>query len=107
MIDPDLENPEILKQKLNLDTARINWSVLATYQKEGAVIEVMTSLDLVEVAVEFALDGSEKVKTWLTEGLIRKIDDEQSSLWQDQNLEVWAVVVAPWVLVQTEKPLSK
>ncbi len=101
MIDPDLADPEVLKQKLNLDTARINWSRLADYQKEGAVIEVMPSLDLIEVATGFALDNSEKVKTWLTAGLIQKVDDEQASRWQQQDLEIWAVVVAPWVLVQT------
>ncbi|MFT4861546.1 MAG: hypothetical protein ACI95C_000756 [Pseudohongiellaceae bacterium] len=102
MIDPDLEDPEVLKQKLNLDTARINWSLLANYQKEGAVIEVMTSLDLVEVATEFALDNTEKVKTWLTANLIQMVNDEQASLWLQQNREIWSVVVAPWVLVQTD-----
>jgi hypothetical protein len=28
-------------------------------------------------------------------------------LWLDANQELWAVVVAPWVLVQIEKPQSE
>lgn len=107
MIDPDLKDPESLKQKLNLDTARINWSLLANYQKEQAVIEVGVSLDLIEVATAFALDKSDEVKAWLDADLIRKVDDQQSNQWQQDNLELWAVVVAPWVLVQKQKPLSK
>lgn len=107
MDDKDLKNPELIKQKLNLDTARINWSLLANYQKEGAVIEVESSLDLIEVATEFVLDNQQKVKTWLEDEMIRKVADQQSSLWLDANQELWAVVVAPWVLVQIEKPQSE
>jgi hypothetical protein len=100
----DLNNPEILKNKLNLDTARIGWSLLANYQKEEAVIEVIGSVDLIEVATEFALDNSQKVKAWLEAGQIRKVDDQQASQWLQQGRDVWAVVVAPWVLVQKENP---
>jgi len=105
MNDSDLKNPEVLKQKLNLDTARIGWSLLADYQKEGGVIEVMPQLDLIDVATAFALDSSENVKQWLELGLIQKVDSQQSELWLQESLEPWAVVVAPWVLIQRDKPL--
>ncbi len=104
MDDIDSKNPELIKQKLNLDTARINWKLLASYQKEGAVIEVANSLDLIKVATEFVLDSRQKVKAWLDSDQIRKVDDKQSALWLNANHELWAVVVAPWVLVQSEKP---
>jgi hypothetical protein len=104
MDDLDLKNPEVLKKKLNLDTARISWELLANYQKEEAVIEVDTGLDLIEVATDFALDNSQRVKAWLEAKQIRKVDDLQASKWLQQGQDVWAVVVAPWVLVQAEKP---
>lgn len=95
---------ESLEEKLNRDTARIDWLALAQFQQQKAVIEVDQQLDLIEVACHFARDDHAQVKQWLANSSVRKVDDELSQVWKDENREVWAVVVAPWVLVQIEKP---
>jgi len=95
---------ESLEEKLNRDTARIDWVALDEFQQQKAVIEVDKQLDLIEVACHFARDDHAQVKQWLANATIRKVDDHQGRAWKDKNLEVWAVVVAPWVLIQLEKP---
>lgn len=94
------EKPETLKQKLNRDTAKINWSALQQQQQQSAVIEVSDQLDLIAVACEFVDDNRTQVKSWLDNLEIEKVSDEQARAWQAEDKELWAVVVAPWILVQ-------
>lgn len=101
-IDPN--DIESLKKKLNQDTAKINWSLLAEHQQQQAVVEVDSSLDLILVGCEFVRDNRGQVEEWLRAGLIAKVSDEKSRIWTEDDLEMWAVVVAPWVLVQMVQP---
>jgi hypothetical protein len=100
-IDPN--DIESLKRKLNLDTARINWQALAEHQQQEAVVEVDPGLDLIVVASEFVRDNRDQVKDWLDAGQVAKVSDDKAQAWQQQDKELWAVVVAPWVLVQEPK----
>lgn len=97
-------DPEALKQKLNKDTAKINWSALDQYQQQDAVIEVTGNLDLIAVACEFVRDNRTQVKEWLDQSRLKKVSDEQAQAWKMEDREIWAVVVAPWVLIQDQKP---
>lgn len=98
---------ETLTEKLNRDTARIAWSALENHYQEGSVIAVDDSLDLIEVAANFSLDNTEKVKAWLTAALVARVSEEKAQKWRESDQQVWAVVVAPWVLVQDRKPGDK
>lgn len=104
MNDSNQPDTETLRQKLNRDTARVNWTLLDRYRQEDSVIEVTSSLDLVDVACAFVDDNSTQVAAWLEESAISKVSNEQAQLWQDEDREIWAVVVAPWILVQQQKP---
>lgn len=97
-------DPEALKQKLNRDTAKIKWSALDQYQQQDAVVEVTSNLDLIAVACEFVRDNRSQVKEWLDQSLLKKVSDEQAQAWKMEDREIWAVVVAPWVLIQEQKP---
>ncbi|MFN3163674.1 MAG: DUF2288 family protein [Pseudohongiellaceae bacterium] len=100
MTDSEPNDSEALKQKLNVDTGKISWQLLAEHQQRESVVEVDPGLDLVEVACEFVRDNRDQVEEWLNAGLVAKVDDKKAEQWQQENREVWAVVVAPWVLVQ-------
>jgi len=100
MNDIDPNDLEALKRKLNIDTGKISWPALAEHQQRDAVVEVDSSLDLILVACEFVRDNREQVEEWLNAGTIAKVDDNKADQWQQEEKEVWAVVVAPWVLVQ-------
>ncbi len=99
-----ITNPEDgyseLKTKLNKETAKIDWQELQRHYASGAVIAVANGIDLIEVGCQLSLDNKEAVEQWLTEGAIAKVDDQQAAQWFEQQVTLWAVVVAPWVLVQ-------
>ena len=89
-----------LRDKLLGETARISWLELQRFFAQGKVIQVDPALDLVEIAVYFAEDNSDKVEPLIVESLISVPGDEQAQRWFDSNAELWSVVVAPFVLVQ-------
>lgn len=60
---------------LNNETGKLSWKELERHFARGAVIKVAVALDLVNVASTFAQDNKAQV-------------------------ESWAIVTVPWVLVQ-------
>ncbi|MBI5331444.1 MAG: DUF2288 domain-containing protein [Betaproteobacteria bacterium] len=95
---------EILRAKLNGETARLAWPELQRHFARGVVIRVAPDLDLVEVAVAVAQDRRAEVETWMAQGRVARASSEDAIAWNERRRELWAVVAAPWVLVQ--EPLS-
>jgi hypothetical protein len=93
---PDLN----IKQKLNLETAKLSWSELQTFFARGVVIVVNPELDLLEIAAYLCDDRSNEIERLITEGKITRATDEHARHWVESEPIFWAVVVAPWVLVQ-------
>jgi len=61
---------------------------------------VAAELDLVEVAEQFATDDQAKVSQELTSGTVRKAEMSDAATWYQNKTEFWAVVAAPFVLIQ-------
>lgn len=89
-----------LHAKLNAETGKIHWHELERHFARGVVIRVTEGLDLVEVAVRMARDDRPAVERWLSEGKMGRASAEDARDWQQRDPQFWAVVVAPWVLVQ-------
>ena len=89
-----------LKAKLNLETSRIHWHELQTYYARGNVVRVAPALDLLEVAAELTEDNKARFEGWMRDDLVGDVSPDLARAWYDRNAELWAVVVAPWVLVQ-------
>ncbi|MFD2270074.1 DUF2288 domain-containing protein [Undibacterium arcticum] len=92
-----------LRTCLNQETARIAWAELLRHFAGGSVLLVSNELDLIDVALQIANDNKTAVAQWLAEQRIAPVTDAQAGSWLDAGLEVWSVVVRPWVLVQLEK----
>jgi hypothetical protein len=90
----------LLRAKLNGETGRMDWPALARHFARGVVIKVEPGLDLVEVAVSLARDDKAAVEQWLATGGMARAGVEDARTWNDGHATFWAVVVAPWVLVQ-------
>ncbi|MNR48745.1 hypothetical protein D3C85_1680210 [compost metagenome] len=64
--------------------------------------------DLVAVAQAVAENDQGQVAAWLQAGVLSKVDEACAQDLLARNPKLWAVVVAPWVLVQeraeTETP---
>ncbi len=101
-----LPRDEALFAKLNSETARIGWGELQRHFAHGALIRVAQGQDLVEVAYAFASDDRPQVERLLTRALVAPASDDEARAWSECQAEFWAVVVAPWVLVQEIRPVS-
>lgn len=94
------ESNETLQAKLNAETAKLRWTELEPHFARGAVIVVNPDLDLVRVAQCVAADDKQSVADWLEHGQIRRAEPSHAEDWSRRDPQLWAVVTAPWVLVQ-------
>lgn len=95
-----MTDTELLRARLNAETGRLRWPELERHFARGMVIRVDAALDLVEVAARFAEDDRGEVERWLTEGTVRRAETADANRWARDDAALWAVVTAPWVLVQ-------
>ena len=93
---PELE----VAEKLNLETAKIQWSELERHFAKGSVMVVSQGVDLIQVAGSFIDDDVDTVRSLTVLGSVRHATLDDAKNWQPGNTSLWAVVVAPWVLVQ-------
>jgi hypothetical protein len=100
MAEAATERESVLRQEYHSQTARIHWHDLQTYYARGSVIVVAPGLDLVEVAVQLGLDNTACFQRWIDADEVAAVSDEQALAWYESNANLWAVVAAPWVLVQ-------
>ena len=95
-----LNEKDALEQRLNTETAKINWHELQKHYAAGNVLAVAETADLIKVAVAFYQDDTTKVQAWLADKTLFEINDEQALDWYESKTEHWAVVIPPFVLVQ-------
>ena len=91
---------DILRAKLNLETAQLQWPELERHFARGNVIKVAAGMDMLEVALNVAENNTAMVQAWLANGRIARADMPDAEDWHARQPAFWAVVVAPWVLVQ-------
>ncbi|MEW5788568.1 MAG: DUF2288 domain-containing protein [Pseudomonadota bacterium] len=94
------ESEELLRAKLNAETGKLAWPELERHFARGVVIKVLPDLDLLDVALAMARDDKASVAHWLEEGRLARADAEDARQWHAQQSLFWAVVAAPWVLIQ-------
>ncbi len=90
----------LLNEKLNTETARIAWSELQTHFARGAAVYVAPELDLIATARLVAEDNGTAVRQLMEQGRFGLVSEDQARRFAADNQEMWAVVVAPWVLLQ-------
>ena len=93
-------NAEELRQKILLETARMDWRELARWFARGVVVVAEPGLDLVETAACLAENDRARLQGWIETSQIRRALDADAKRWHAADQEFWAVVIAPWVLVQ-------
>jgi len=94
------EETGTLYAKLLGETAAITWQELQPIFARGALLRVADDCDLIEAALAVAQDDHAKVAQWMENGQLGRLEVEQAQDWLARDPELWAVVVAPWVLVQ-------
>lgn len=92
-----------LSTHLNFETAPISWAELERFFARGRVLNVAVELDLIDVAVALHEDNTTKFTTWIEEKKVNHLQDETAKSWHADDSDLWAVVIAPWVLVQNRR----
>ena len=100
MADSADEREARLRSEYHAQTARIRWHELQTHFAGGRVVVVAPGTDLVEVAVQLGMDNTDAFTAWIADGQVSGVSEEQALAWYAADADVWAVVAAPWVLVQ-------
>lgn len=98
------ESKEEIKAKILGETAKIPWKELQRFFAAGYTLEVQAPTDLIRTAEEIVDDNAESIKNLMDSEIIRAVPDEKAMQWFNDDVEVWAVVLAPWVLVQEFVP---
>jgi hypothetical protein len=96
MKDDELHTHDLL----NAQTGRIEWAELARYFARGLVVCVAPGEDLLAIAEVLIDDDSVAVTQMMKAGRLHRADDQDAKGWEARQSSFWAVVVAPWVLVQ-------
>ena len=94
----DAINP--LYAKLLGETAAITWQELQPFFARGALLWVTPGMDLIDVAMAVVEDKGALVGQWLADGSISKVEASLAEDLLARDPQLWAVVVAPWVLIQ-------
>lgn len=89
-----------LTAKINRETAKIRWSELQKFFAQGRALHVTKGQDLVQIAKWMAEDNAEALKPLMSSGKLGQVNDQTATQWLEDDQLVWAVVSAPWVLVQ-------
>ena len=99
-VKPMTQEPSTLYAKLLGETASITWKELQPFFAKGALLWVEASQDLIAVAQAFAENGEAQVAVWLNSGDVGKVSESKALELLERDPALWAVVVAPWVLIQ-------
>ncbi len=96
------QDRELIRTRINSETAKIPWRDLQRFFAAGKVMTVETGLDLVDVACAMQQDDIGQISQWTDAGAISPVSDDQARAWVGDDAVMWAVVVKPWILVQTD-----
>lgn len=91
---------ETLKADLNQHSGKLAWSELERHFARGVVLKVAVELDLIDVAVAMVENNCDTISGWVDHAAVEPVSTEDAKRWHDQTSTFWAVVVAPWVLIQ-------
>lgn len=100
MQKPEITQQQLVRGKLNSETARIRWKELQRYFAGGYTWLVDQQLDLIEVAYHMQQDHTDLVEQWMTSNLLRPVSNDEARQWYNDDAELWACVIKPWVLIQ-------
>lgn len=96
----DKVDKEVESAKLNIDTGVMAWEELARHFARGVVVCINAELDLVTVGQAMLNDNATLIEQWREKGQFRRASDDDARRWHRESSEFWALVIAPWVIVQ-------
>ena len=93
-----------LRARLNAETGKLALHEIERHFARGVVVKVAMDLDLIEVATSMTKDDKATIEQLMQADKLSRASVDDLKDWHERNPAFWAVVVAPWVLVQETKP---
>lgn len=90
---------EELMAYLNAETGKITWQELQPHFAQGALLHLEAGYDLIDTAAALVRDDKSIVLPMIENAVLGKITDDDAKAYTPED-SFWAVVVAPWVLIQ-------
>lgn len=94
------EEIEELRAKLIGETGKLEWPELERHFARGVVVAVNPGIDLIDVAMSMANDDKAAMEKWFEAGTVRRAEAADAEAWVKTQPLFWAVVIAPWVVIQ-------
>jgi hypothetical protein len=91
---------DVLRAKINAETAQIAWTGVERFFAQGKAVFVRPELDLVDVAFVVARNRSAELDKWIASGQVQPVSTAQAREWVEADALMWSVVVRPWVFIQ-------
>ncbi len=82
------------------ETAQISWAEVMPQFAKGNVLWVASHQDLVAVAEYMINDDKKQISALMQQKALHILSDDTAIDYAQRDPELWAVVIAPWVLVQ-------
>ncbi len=98
--DEFAQDDEVLRAKINAETAQIAWTGVERFFAQGRAVFVRPELDLVDVGLVIAKNDSTQLEQWMNARLVQPVTIQQAREWVSVDALMWSVVVRPWILVQ-------
>lgn len=96
----------IRKEELALSISEAEWCWLRAHQERGGLILVDDSLDLVDTALQVAIDNTEIIQNLINDGKLGKPNLAQLRSWDaDDHKRFSMLIVSPFVLIQERTPV--
>lgn len=94
-----------VRHKLRGEVLSSYWEDLAPHQQRGALLLLVPTLDLLDVAEAMARDDKERMAAWLKSGQLRRAGEADRARYEtdaeeEGGVRFQFVVVQPWVLAQ-------
>lgn len=100
MNDASLQTDEELRAHLHGETSKLPWSELETHFARGVLFKVAKGTDILDVAIVMSRDDKDTLKEWIDTEKVIAVEADDAKKWHAASASLWAVVVAPFILVQ-------
>ncbi len=97
------ERKKTIIAELNQETSKMPWSEMQKFFASGVTIYVSEEFDLLDVASDLVMDNKSRIEGLMADQKMYSVNDEQATRWLSEDIRVWAVVLAPYILVQPVK----
>lgn len=91
-----------LKERLAKEIGIANWKALKAHFLRGALIEVSSELDLLDVGIIVAQDRSDEIRQLIEKGKLLKPTPGDTDDWKKDSTEFSSLILSPFVLIQKQ-----